>query len=385
MNPLGRRLVILGIWFLWALAGIPLLAEVAVASQSQDFTEMSLEELINLPVVGASKYAQKLSEAPADVSIVTRDEIKKYGYRTLADILKSERSFYVRNDRIYSYLGVRGFGRPGDYNSRILLLIDGIRINDNIYDQAPIGTEFPLDIDLIERVEIIRGPGSSLYGSNAFFAVINIITRRGRDVKGVELSGDVGSLNTFKGRATYGNRWPNGLEALISGTFYDSLGNRNLYYQAYDKPANNQGVAVNCDADRVYGVFSKLAYKDFTFTGFYNCREKQDPTGAWGSVFNDPRNRQIDAYAFLDLKYEHTFKNGLGMLARLTYNHYRCRGDYLYNYAAFPKWPFLVKSISMGLGDWWGGEVQMTKNSGTGTAWWRGWNTAIILNSINHL
>ncbi len=103
---------------------------------------MSLEELINLPVVG-SRIRQKLSEAPADVSIVTRDEIKKYGYRTLADILKSERSFYVRNDRIYSYLGVRGFGRPGDYNSRILLLIDGIRINDNIYDQAPIGTEFP--------------------------------------------------------------------------------------------------------------------------------------------------------------------------------------------------------------------------------------------------
>src|SRR3990170_1261941 len=99
-------------------------------------------------VYGASKYEQKVTEAPSSVSIVTSAEIKKYGYRTLADILRSIRGFFVTFDRNYSYVGVRGFNRPGDYNTRILLLIDGHRVNDNVYDGALIGTEFILEVDL---------------------------------------------------------------------------------------------------------------------------------------------------------------------------------------------------------------------------------------------
>ena len=121
-------------------------------------------------------------EAPASVTIINKDEIKKYGYRNLADILRSVRGFFVTNDRNYQYLGVRGFNRPGDYNTRILLLVDGHRLNDGLYDQAPIGYDFPVDIDLIDRVEVIRGPSSSIYGTNAFFAVVNVITRNGREL-----------------------------------------------------------------------------------------------------------------------------------------------------------------------------------------------------------
>ena len=69
---------------------------------------------------------------------------------------------------------------------RRLLLIDGHRANDNIYHQAGLGTESVIDVDLIDRIEVIRGPSSSLYGTNAFFGVINVITKRGRDVRGVE-------------------------------------------------------------------------------------------------------------------------------------------------------------------------------------------------------
>jgi iron complex outermembrane receptor protein len=96
-------------------------------------------------VYGASKYEQKLIEAPAAVSIVTSLDIKRNGYRTLADILRSVRGFYTTYDRNYHYLGMRGFSRPGDYNTRFLLLVDGHRINDSIYNTASIGTEFPVD------------------------------------------------------------------------------------------------------------------------------------------------------------------------------------------------------------------------------------------------
>ena len=92
-----------------------------------------------------------MTEAPASVTIVTADDIARFGYRTLADILRSARGLFVSYDRNYSYLGARGLQRPGDYNSRILLLVDGHRMNDNVYDQAAIGPDFGLDPAMFER------------------------------------------------------------------------------------------------------------------------------------------------------------------------------------------------------------------------------------------
>jgi iron complex outermembrane receptor protein len=87
-------------------------------------------------VYGASKFQQKVTDAPASVTIVTAEEIRKYGYRTLAEVLRSVPGLFVDYDRNYSYVGLRGFSRPGDYSSGILLLIDGHRTNDNVYDTS---------------------------------------------------------------------------------------------------------------------------------------------------------------------------------------------------------------------------------------------------------
>jgi iron complex outermembrane receptor protein len=309
-------------------------------------------------VFGASKYEQKVIEAPSAVSIVTSSEIKKYGYRTLADILRSVRSFYVTYDRNYSYVGVRGFGRPGDYNSRILLLIDGHRTNDNTYDQALVGTEGLLDVDLIDRVEIIRGPGSSLYGSNAYFAVVNMITRRGRDLKGAEISGEAGGNKTYKGRVTYGDRFTNGVEAIVSGTGLDSKGD-SLYFSQFD-PANpaadpraaNNGSTDHTDYDRYQSAFTKVAFGDFTLAGAYVSRTKGIPTGAFGTDFNDRGNKTKDDHAYLDLKYDRSLGGQTDLSVRAYYDNYRYAGDYLYGG---------IVNKDLGSGDWWGSEVRLTR------------------------
>ena len=173
----------------------------SVHGYAADMSQLSLEGLMQQEVTGASKYAQKATDAPADVTVVTAEEVRRYGWRTLADALRSVRSFYLTNDRTYQYIGLRGFSPPGDMNNRILFMIDGERVNDSFYDSVMMGETIPLDIDLVERIEIVRGPGSAIYGGNAMFGVINVITRSGRDLDGTELATGAASHQTYDGRA----------------------------------------------------------------------------------------------------------------------------------------------------------------------------------------
>src|SRR6186713_1549412 len=189
------------------LALIVLLAPSPAAEAQQPLPELSLEELMGMDagrVFGASERLQPVTEAPASVSFITAEEIRRYGYRTLADILRGVRGFYVTNDRNFSLLGAQGFAKPGDYNSRILLLVNGHRVNDNVFGQAEIGAEFGMDPAMFERVEIIRGPASSLYGDSAFFAVVNVITRSGASLGGGSITVEAGTLGTRMVRASAG-------------------------------------------------------------------------------------------------------------------------------------------------------------------------------------
>ncbi len=309
-------------------------------------------------IYSASKHEQKVTEAPSSVSIITSDEIEKYGYRTLAEILESVRGMFATYDRSYSYLGVRGFARPGDYNTRVLILVDGVRLNDAIYDTGAIGTEFILDIEIIERIEIIRGPSSSLYGTNAFFGVINIITKRGRDLKGPELSTSVGSFETYKGRLSYGERFSNGIELMLSGTYFDSKGQEELYYEEFDDPETNNGIARDCDTDEFVSFFGKISYEDFALEGGRSDRNKRIPTGAYGILFNDQGSYTNDEQNFMSLKYEHFFESGQSILSRVSYNHYYYHGAYTYDYGEGQ--PDIVINEDHAKGDWVSGEVQYT-------------------------
>jgi outer membrane receptor for ferrienterochelin and colicins len=289
-----------------------LLAAVSAAAAQQPLPELSLEELMGIDagrVFGASERIQPVTEAPASVSFITAEEIKRYGYRTLADILRGVRGMYVTDDRNFSLVGTRGFAKPGDYNSRILLLVNGHRVNDNVFGQAEIGAEFGMDPAMFERVEIIRGPASSIYGDSAFFAVVNVITRSGAALDGASLALEAGTLGTVLTRASAGQRLSNGVDVAVSGTFEQSAGVNRLYFPAFDTPATNNGIAEGLDGERLGQFYGRLRFNNLIFTGAYGQRRREVPTASFGTLFNEQLSPEqtTDRHTLADLEYGRSF------------------------------------------------------------------------------
>jgi outer membrane receptor for ferrienterochelin and colicins len=332
--------------------------------QETDLTKLSLEDLTKVrieTVYGASKFGQKVTQAPSSVTIITADEIQKYGYRTLADLLKSVPGFYISYDGQDTYIGVRGISRPSDYNTLVLILIDGHRMNENVYNGTYISGEFAIDFDLIDRVEIIRGPGSSLYGTDAFFAVINIFTKRGRDLKGTEVSLSAGGQETYQGRVSYGQKFKNGLELLMSESFSDSKGNRERFYPEFNSPATNCGIARDADGNQFHGTFVSASYRDFTFHAVYHVWEKHIPTATYGTVFGDSRSEATSSRDYTDLGYQHTFKDKWLVDAHAYYDWFWYDGVYVYDYAGAGVRPFTLNQ-DYARGNWWGFDLSVSRS-----------------------
>ena len=318
--------------------------------QLNELTSMPLESLLNMEVQTASKFRQNISEAPSSVSVISANDIKTFGWRTLAEILASLPGMHLTNDRAYTYLGARGIGRVGDYNSRFLLMIDGHRVNDPMYDQAMLGHEFMLDVDLIDRVEYVPGPGSSIYGSNAFFGVINVITKRGKDFNGTQVSVEAGSAGMGKVRASVGQQWEGGAELLLSATRFQRDG-KDLFFPEFNTPANNNGIARGLDWERSQSVFAKGSAGPFSLMIGYVERKKGTPTASYEQLFNDPRSRTADTSSFIDVGYRRALAEKTDLTARVYFNRYQYSGDYV---GSDNRLDFDRSSAH-----WWGGEAKV--------------------------
>lgn len=316
---------------------------------TKNLEQLSLEELMNVSIMGASKYEQKQQQVAAAVSILTRKDIRTYGWRTLNEALASLPGIHTTYDHQYDYLGTRGLGLPGDFNTRVLITVNGNRINDATYDQGPTGRDFPLDIDLIERIEFIPGPGSAVYGQNAMLGVVNIVTRKGADIKGAEVSASYQTAESMpQERVTLGKRFDNGTDTLISFSGLQARG-ADRFFEFGD--AGVAGVARRLDGENVKQVFARASRGPFEFDFIYGDRKKEDPTG---SYFSDPlvggqfiRDRRLHT----QIQYNDNFLNNtLNVLGRLFLGQYRFDNPLIYSGE---------KTLSTGPSDWHGVELRL--------------------------
>jgi outer membrane receptor for ferrienterochelin and colicins len=215
-------------------------------------------------------------------------------------------------------------------------------------------------VDLILRVEVIRGPNSSQYVASAFLGVINIVTKRAPDLPKVTVAGEAASYGTYQGHVSYGDTFSNGLQILLSGSYYDSHGQDQLFIKEFDNPATNNGIAVNADGDEFQQLFANVSWGGFTLQGVYGSRDKGIPTAPFGTVFDVTDTRTVDVRSYFDLTYKRQLGRGWNFTSRTYYDLSNNDGTYIYDYSASGG-PSRVLNRNFAHGKWWGEELTVAK------------------------
>lgn len=248
------------------------------------YLDLSLEEVLNLEVTTALKAPGKLSDVPATIHLITRDQIEANGYSNLEEVLDDipELEIQKRASAEYgNYFTLRGvYG-----TEKFIIMMDGVRINSPTGTPLPIANNYP--ISNAQQIEIILGPASALYGVDAFTGIINIITFNGSDIKNVNVQASYGSFNSFKNNVLVGGKYED-LSYSIMGNFYKSgepdfpslhPDEFDWYNNEYSKNGNmllpdntvvNNEIKPYSTPTLAYAFHAKLNYKNFEAGYFRN-------------------------------------------------------------------------------------------------------------------
>jgi outer membrane receptor for ferrienterochelin and colicin len=194
--------------------------------------DISVDDLLTMKLSVSSKNSTSLREQPGIITIYTSEDLDKLGLRDFTDLLRLVQGFNINFDS----QGVLGVSMRGiwSFEGKMLFLVDGIEMNDLLYSSMGVGNRFPLD--QIKRVEIIRGPGSSIYGGSAEMGVVNIITKSGEDLNGAGITGIGGYMTEqpghYGGGIQVGNKWKN-LDVSILANHNESNRSESFYQDFY--------------------------------------------------------------------------------------------------------------------------------------------------------
>ena len=267
-------------------------------------------------VTAATKSAVASESAPASVSVITADEIAAFGYASLAEAVSAIRGTFVSNDRSYESVGFFGFSPPGDYTNRVLILVDGHTINDAVTGQGYVGHDFDVDLANVTRIEIVRGPGSVLYGTGALFGVINVVTRRATEGTHASLNTMAGTMGTMSGRATASAR-KGDAEFMLSLAGMQSDGDNRFVWPA-ELNGGTSVTVLGADGEKAGHVDVAGRLGPLSLRAGYNDRKKEMPTGAYGTL-PAPGTFNHDRRGYAELRFEQDL-HGFNLAARAAYD-----------------------------------------------------------------
>lgn len=253
---------------------------------AQDEDVSSEEELLfkEIPIViTASKREQLVTEAPAVVTVISAKEIKQMGARNLMDVLKTVPGFNILQDSNEHLSVMRGVYASA--NQKFLVLRDGHRLNGWMWNVCE--HDESLTLANVKRVEVIRGPGASIYGSAALTAVVNIITEDGGDIDGLKVNIGAGSPSHQKGDFVYGKRYDEDSDLMIFGSYYESKGERAYVPKERDAssvPINGHEYVDRRDPN--YDIGLKLREGKFLFSASLRNSDYMNPRANSGQLID---------------------------------------------------------------------------------------------------
>jgi outer membrane cobalamin receptor len=272
-----------------------------------------LEKLINSLISVASKKSLSTRETPGIVTLITEDDLKNWGCRDIMDALRMVPGLDFGVD----VQGVVGLGSRGNWGheGKILVLIDGQETNDILWGTTQFGNHYP--IDNIKKIEVIRGPGSSIYGGFAELGVINIVTKSGEDLNGVHVSGIYGQLSDTYSRRnvslTYGQKFNSGMDISLSSMMGEGNRSSSLYTDGYgDSYDMSNNAKLNPQ-----NVNLGMSYKGFSFRGIYD-NFKTTQRDAFGSNLSVPYPNDFPSF-YGELKYVMNVNDKLTITPKVNY------------------------------------------------------------------
>lgn len=238
------------------------IAQNSSVSDSVPFYEMSLEQLMKVNVTVASHTPMSARESPGILTVLTDDEIRKSGAKDLIEVLKTIPGFDFGVD-VEGIVGIAIRGNWG-HEGKVLMLWDGFEVNEELYSTLQFGAHYP--VCQIKRIEIIRGPGSAIYGGNAEYAVINITTNNNKDLNGVNAEVVYSQMSkTFAQRSVYLNAGKN--FGAVHLNYSSSLSQANRSQSVYTDRDGNSYDMKNQSAITTIQQRADLFYKNFSLSG----------------------------------------------------------------------------------------------------------------------
>lgn len=320
---------------------------VVVANEQADLRNLRLRAVRE--VTAASRLTESLEDAPSSVSIITPQELQAFQYPTIFEALRGVRGMALSYDSVYASVAIRGIGQPNDYGNRLLVLQDGATLNDNLLFSSYIGYDGRADLGDIERIEIVRGPGSVLYGTNALSGVVNLVPRREGPTGGqVGVSTYADGITRARARMQLNLGRNAGAWASVSGARSD--GHR-LEVELPGEEAGTVSLENLRGVDSFWaGTFTGRAwYGPVTAQWLYTTREQNIPAGTQGTDRGDPRTEFVDTRVMVELRAEPKLSDELQLFTRVHANHYSFGGNYLYEG---------LPSVENYYGSWFGGEAR---------------------------
>ncbi|MBM2833093.1 MAG: hypothetical protein HW406_254 [Candidatus Brocadiaceae bacterium] len=276
----------------------------------------------------ATRHETQISKAPSIVTVITAEEIKNLGYRTFVEILRIVPGFEIlkSGDTGVVVPAVRGITS----SNKVRLMLNGHFVNSPFTGSA-FGRFDDFPVENIKKIEIIRGPGSAMYGENAFTAVINIITKDAKDIDGVKVSSGYGSFDTYEENVVFGKtygkvdisgmlhyRQTSGFDGIVESDRQTILDN-NL--SSFGYPAVSQAPGSVHDGRQEYDMNLKVAYKDFYFEGLYINKNVSPFIGGPQYALTD--ESQIgDNYVFGEVGYKKKYDEKFTIKPRLYYDQF---------------------------------------------------------------